>query len=323
MSTDTMYLDRSRMLTAPGKNRTNNVARLDKKRIQADKRCQSRQQAGTNIPKTQVLPNGAKPDFGNSGSSRRSKKKDKEQNETKEATRSLRGRYLQDGLQGQRNHTGKARSDSMSSSGSTSNSNPMSLTPPTGFASPISEAAKSPCQTAVPAMHPMSSMGFVQPGIHSIPQGQPLQAMPQVLPLPPPGVSPGVSPGIPLGLPLGAPLHAPPAGLPLHPNGFGTPAFPYGSYAVGSSHPGPYFMNPQTPLVNPMYPQMPLPTMQAPQETHMHLQSQTVEHTQIEKPRTASRATSAKKTQKSTSFAGASFATKDPMINKLPKPSFA
>ncbi|CDF89771.1 ZYBA0S05-01332g1_1 [Zygosaccharomyces bailii CLIB 213] len=318
MSTDTMYLDRSRVLTAAGKNRTNNVARLDKKRIQAEKRNKSRQQTGSSIPKTQVLPNGAKPDFGNSGSSRRSKKKGREENEAKDVTKSLKGLHLKDGMNQrtrQKNGRNEARPNSASSSDSSSIT--VSSTPPTGHTSPITELVKLPGQQAVPLMRPVSPLGAVQPGIHYMPQIQPPCPFPQGLPVPP------------LGAAIGAPLQVQSVGLqplPLQPTCFGAPGFPYANYAAGSSHPGPYFMNPQAPLVNPMYPQMPLPVMQS--QTEHRAPVQALSHSQVAQPevktpRTSSRPTSSKKTKKSTSFAGASFATKDPVINKLPKPSFA
>ncbi|KAM3160400.1 EDC1-like protein [Lachancea thermotolerans] len=68
MSTDTMYLNSSRRLPAAGKNKSSQLQKPEKKQTRSTRKNRTRQEASAAevLPKPQTLPNGEKPDFGNS-----------------------------------------------------------------------------------------------------------------------------------------------------------------------------------------------------------------------------------------------------------------
>lgn len=321
MSADAVCVSNPPVLKAPGRHGSNktshHVARLDKQRLQQSDKNSNKSKNGqmpVNIPKTQVLPNGARPDFGNATSSKRVKNTGQKKGGTKEQkdlTRGLKSLYLPEETKGsnqprKEGNGTKARSNSNASSGYNSNSTPASSTPPTVPTSPLEEPV-----TTAPVATPV-----VTPGA----------SIPMPIPIPP---SLSSVPGL-MSNPMPTSTVPPPAGfqsLPLQPPFFGGPGYPYGNYAVGSM---PY-MNPQVlpPMVSQMYPQGPVPVMQTqvPPATSSDANTQiqmTPEPSVASPGISASRPNSKKCTNsKSTSFAGASFASKDPIINKLPKPSFA
>lgn len=302
--------------------RTNHMTKLDKKRTQHNEKGSSKSKNGQiaiSIPKTQVLPNGEKPDFGNSNPSRRSKNPTQKKGgakEQKDVTRGLRNLRLPDEktkssrqqqqkereCRSAKSQGTKPRSNSDTSSGLDSSITPTSSTPPTVPASPLEKPA-----VAVPPVAPLAASGVV-------PIPSPLTGLPNLMPnsvaqapLPPLA---GVQP------------------LPMQPPFFGGSGYPYGNYAVG---PMP-LMTPQapSPVANQMYPQMPVPIMQMPiPQVNADMKAQTTmmqTTTKTAKPATAD-ISSCSDSRRSTNtkpatFAGASFASKDPVINKLPKPSF-
>ncbi|SCU86540.1 LAMI_0D02542g1_1 [Lachancea mirantina] len=69
MSTDTMYFNSSRLMSMPGKNSTSYLQKPEKKALKNAKMNKYRQEKNGSepIPAAQTLPNGQKPDFGNSG----------------------------------------------------------------------------------------------------------------------------------------------------------------------------------------------------------------------------------------------------------------
>lgn len=365
MSTDTMYFNSSRLMSASSKNKTNSITRLDKKRTQAERKNKVRQETiDPSIPQPQVLPNGEKPDFGNSGSRRKqrqnsSNKRDSssqyssklrnEDNDADKVAQSLKELFLQPeeriGAKNERkekkegskriNSTkmknpsldGKARTSSSSSSSSFSVSSPgkhssASSTPPMYAGSPPAQVNNlSPNQYP----NPVSSPLFMRPGLY----------------------------------PTQPPSSAPQQQL----QHLGHVGYPYGNYSLTSPTVTPQFMKPQAPLINPIYPQVPLnqlPLMYKAldiQQQQQHQQYQQQQHQQQYQqyqqpqqqfqyqptrplsaayppsvaPKSAEPVTNVKRKKQSKSegkrssksFAGASFASKDPKVHKLPKPSFA
>ncbi|CAR31053.1 hypothetical protein ZYGR_0P03590 [Zygosaccharomyces rouxii] len=327
MSTDAMYMNSPHVLRASGKhtNRTSHVTKLDKQRIQQNDKGSNKSKNGQvaiSVPKTQVLPNGEKPDFGNSNSTRKSKNGTQKKGgakEQKDVTKGLRSLRLPDEktkssrqqqqkekeTQSTKSQSSRPRSNSNASAGLNSSSTPISSTPPTVPTSPLEKPA-----AAIPNVTPLMAPGAipVPPPLTGLPNLMP-NSIPHPLPPPPTGVQP----------------------LPMQPPLFGGPGYPYGNYAV---RPMPY-MNPQTPspVVSQMYPQIPLPMMQMQMQmpqvnSDTEAQTTMMQTTMMTAKPSATSTSSCSNsrrptTTKSTSFAGASFASKDPVINKLPKPSFA
>ncbi|QLQ80067.1 hypothetical protein HG537_0D00670 [Torulaspora globosa] len=344
MSTDTRYFNSSRLMTASSKNKTNGVTRLDKKRSQAEKKNKMRQETVV-IPQPQLLPNGGKPDFGHSSSRRKqrnssagrhvslpdSERKNGERElNTQQVTEDLKQLFLKPedaNLKGKTKGSGEKSRKAKQGRPATSPSSSENRANPsgTGFQSPDLHTASicSPHQ----GHNPLGSPVFVGPGLY-----------------PPPSPS------------------SAPQGLFGH---------TYGNYSVASPASGPHFMTPQAPLMNPLYPQLPLPQLpvmykaldiqqqqlqqqqQQQQQVisdqsyqHYHLQQQqqfnlpnmavpyslpltasycngppvtAVKPLEQEKPRKKNKD---KTNGTSTCFAGASFASSDPKVTNLPKPSF-
>lgn len=347
MSSDTKYFNSSRLMSASGKNKTSNIARLDKKRVQAEKKHKVRQEI-SDIPQTQTLPNGGKPDFGHS-SSRRKKKhghsekrssssgsKPNESGETDRLTKDLKELFIKP--QNDQTRVGeidyikndnKARETNLGSRSSSGTSS-QTLSP--------SMSANSPPKAPFMGGGPLGPMP--ENHLNSALGASPLMMHPGLYPVPHPST----------------PQQQP------HFAAFG---YPYGNYSL-STGVAPQFMNPQTPLVNPMYPQPPLsqlPMMykaldiqqqqqQHPQQNNNQYQHQQVHHIPQSQQQLSqslpylvppmssypksSETTAVKplsrpdkpktnynhRNKTSTTFAGASFASSDPNVHKLPKPSF-
>lgn len=316
MSTDAMYMTSPHVMGPSGKHTggMTHVPKLDKQRTKRNDKASSQKsnnnQIAITIPSTQVLPNGEKPDFGNSTTSRRSKnstqRKGGANKEQKDVSKGLRSLRLADGKtkNAKENRNNKSQnakpesgpeSSSESGPGLHSNMTQISSTSsPTLLASSLEKptAAATGFPVAPVVSPPLTGLSHVMP--HSIPHP----------PLPPPTDV----------------QH-----LRMQPPPFGGAGYPYGNYAVAPM-PAMAF-----PVANQMYPQMPMPTMQMqiPQvNSGMKPQPTMMETTGAVKPSTtsvSSKNSDSKQTTntKATTFAGASFASKDPVINKLPKPSFA
>lgn len=337
MSTDTMYMNNPHILRESGKhtNRASHVSRLDKQRTQHNGKGSVKSknaQIATIIPKTQVLPNGEKPDFGNSTLSRKSKnptqkkggakehkdvtKGSKSQRLSNENTRKTskhqqqrekESRITKDQSsksQSSKTQNGRSRSSSNASSSLDLNEIPVSSGAPTIPSSPLEKpaAAVTPVAPVVPLvasgaapMPPLPLMG--------LPNFVP-SFVPNSIPQPPLAPLAGVQP-----LPTQHPV-------------VGNSRYPYGNSSV---EPIP-LTSPlvPSPVDDQMYSQIPMPMLQTPQ-VNLNIEAQVA--TRAMKPGVTGnssysdpkRTTSAKPA----TFAGASFASKDPVINKLPKPSFA
>ncbi|QLL33042.1 hypothetical protein HG536_0D05630 [Torulaspora globosa] len=343
MSTDTRYFNSSRLMSASGKNKTNGVTRLDKKRTQAEKKNKMRQETVV-IPQPQLLPNGGKPDFGHSSSRRKqrssssgrhvsssdpeARKSGEKQANTQQVTEDLKQLFL--------------KPEDGSSKGKTKGSGEKS------------RKAKQGRPATSPSSSENRSVGFQSPDLHTAPIRSPLQ-----------GHNPVSSPVF-----VGPGLYPPPSPSSAPQKTYqGFLGHAYGNYSLASPAPGPHFMAPQAPLMNPLYPQLPLtqlPVMYKaldiqqqqqqvmsgyPPQNYHHYQSQHPQHPQQfnlsnlgipyslpvsasycngspvtavkpleqEKPR---KKTKDKTNATNTCFAGASFASSDPKVTNLPKPSF-
>ncbi|CCE92185.1 Edc1p TDEL_0D06010 [Torulaspora delbrueckii] len=348
MSSDTKYFNSSRLMSASGKNKTNNIPRLDKKRAQADKKNKVRQET-SDIPQMQTLPNGGKPDFGHSSSRRKKRQgsaekrsssagsKQNNQGETDKLTRDLKQLFIKPedvkttkDLDNVKNGPKLGANASRSSSGSSNHSSAQQ--PPHTSGAPVAVAPDN-----YQNQNSVSSPLLMHPGL---------------FPAPP---LPSSAPQQPQMAPFG---------------------YPYGNYSLTSAV-APQFMTPQAPLVNPMYPQPPLaqlPLMYKAldiqqQQQHQQYQQSHQSNNQIQPqqfsqfqqpphqpspqfhhiPQTlpylvppmssypkSSESTAVKplsipekpktnynqRNKTSTTFAGASFASSDPKVHKLPKPSF-
>lgn len=333
MSTDTMYMNNPHILGESGKhsNRASHVARLNKQRTQHNDKGPVKSknaQITTIIPKTQVLPNGEKPDFGNSTLSRKSKnptqkkggakehkdvtKGSKSQRFSNENTRKTskhqqqrekESRITKDQSsksQSSKTQNGKSRSSSDASSSLDLNEIPVSSAAPTLPSSPLEKpvAAVTPVAPVVP---------LVASGAAPMPP-LPLMGLPNFVPnsIPQPPLAPvaGVQP------------------LPTQHPFVGNSRYPYGNSSVD---PIP-LTNPlaPSPVDNQMYSQIPMPMVQTPQ-VNANMEAQVATRAMKPDVRDNSIYSDSKRTTKTkpATFAGASFASKDPVINKLPKPSFA
>lgn len=355
MSADTRYFNSSRLMSASGKNKTNGVTRLDKKRTQAEKKNKMRQETVV-IPQPQLLPNGGKPDFGHSSSRRKQKsssgrhvsssdsesRKRGEESNTQQVTEDLKQLFL--------------KPEEASSKGKTKGSGEKSRKANQGrpATSPSSSENRASPTVARPA-------GFQSPDLHTAPICSPHQ-----------GPNPVGSPVF-----VGPGLYPPPSPSSAPQKTYqGVFGHTYGNYSLASPVPGPHFMAPQAPLMNPLYPQLPLPQLPIMykaldiQQQQLQQQQQQQQQQQVmpghpaqnyqqyhlqqpqqfnlpnlaipyslpvsasycnDPPVTAvkpleqgkpRKKTKEKNNATSTCFAGASFASSDPKVTNLPKPSF-
>lgn len=380
MSTDTMYFNSSRLMSASSKNKTNSITRLDKKRTQAERKNKVRQETiDPSIPQPQVLPNGEKPDFGNSGSRRKqrqnsstSNKQDSssqyssklrnEDNDADQVAQSLKELFLQpekrSGTKNERKEKkeGPKRINSTKTKNSSLDAKARTSSSSSSSSFSVSSPGKHSSASSTPPMYagsPPAQVNNVSSNQYPNPVSSPLFMRPGLYPTQPPS---------------SAPQH--------QPQHLGHVGYPYGNYSLTSPTVTPQFMKPQAPLINPMYPQVPLnqlPLMyqaldiqqqqqhqqyqhHQQQLQHQQYQQQQQHHQQYQQyqqpqqqfqyqptrplsaaypasvvPKSAEPVTNVERKKQSKSegkrssksFAGASFASKDPKVHKLPKPSFA
>ncbi|CCF60333.1 hypothetical protein KAFR_0J02690 [Kazachstania africana CBS 2517] len=290
MSTDTMYINSSRLLPVHSKNKPSNNLNNHKKFIRAEK--QSREKNET-VPLPQSLPNGEKPNFGHSNG-KKSKKKGKAKED--ELSASLKNLVL-DKSQSTKKAT-KKKLFSPKSNHQELDSTPIvqqqaSKTPLTTFlSSPINTPSSIPSQLLSPPV----PMGPFSPSTtrHPYPTSPPhILAQPNLsgAPLPPPFQMAGY------------------------------PYIPHANYSLASVPP---IMPQQMPVRNPMYLQ-PHPSQNIP-NTHTSnnislpsSSSSTITSTKSKKKQNSNHSNSR---CSSHSFAGASFANDTPQECNLPKPSF-
>lgn len=358
-------------MPASSKNKNNSVARLDKKSIQAAKKNKVRQETmDVSLPDPQILPNGEKPNFGNSKSRRKARdglapnRKSKNATKSKvaadetdaaEVTQHLKDMYLKSGEpkpkpKNSRKRQEKRNSSTTSvSSGADSSSADCARCDETSRETPVSTlSAKSVPQPTKQTSPPMTSP--TQYSNSSV-----------VSPL---LMNPGLNAGINVGIISARPPSSPVSQTQFQqqqqmqqPQQPGFAGYPYGNYSFASPFNAPQFMAPQTPLMNPMYPQPSLhqlPVMYRALDIQQHQMEQNYlqqaqnhpyqslpQNHQYPRPVSAplgldkvpkvlesSAITGRSKPYEnqphgsSKTFAGASFASKDPKVHKLPKPSF-
>lgn len=361
-------------MSASSKNKTNSITRLDKKRTQAERKTKVRQETiDPSIPQPQVLPNGEKPNFGNSGSRRKqrqnsSNKQDSsksriEDNDADKVAQNLKQLFLQpekhigtkdeskDKKEGSKgiNSTKKSSSEGKATTSPSSSSSSFSVSSP-------GKHSSAPSTPPICVGSPPVQVNNLSSNQYPNPISSPLFMRPGLYPTPPPS---------------SAPQH--------QPQHLGHVGYPYGNYSLTSPTVTPQFMKPQAPLMNPIYPQVPinqLPLMYKAldiqqQQQHQQYQQQHPQHQQYQQqhpqyqqqhhqqyqqhlqpqqqcqsyptrplsavnptsivPKSVEHVTNVERKKQSknegkrssTSFAGASFASKDPKVHKLPKPSFA
>lgn len=374
MSTDTMYFNSSRLMSASSKNKTNSVPRLDKKRIQSERKNKVRQETiDISLPEPQVLPNGEKPDFGNSKSGRKQRQdsysarkqkntttgsnkcvQEDKSDHTAKVTQDLKDLFLKG--EGERPRTCNKKRNEKKQNG-------LGKTPQEAVRD-VCKAKADPASNLVrPVSTPVSdSFSHSKHDISSSAISP--TKFPDNPSLSPSFINQNSYPILPSSSPVVQPQYQQNHHLHQQPMGFA--GYPYGNYALTPPPNTPQFMAPQAPLMNPMYPQPPLnqlPMMyraldiqqrQMEQQYNLHqmqnhqyqpppplpppVQQQkpysrplSAPYGMIEVPKLTeptavigrSKPLENRTTGTSTSFAGASFASKDPKVHKLPKPSFA
>lgn len=316
MSTDTMYFNSSRLKQSAGKNKTNYLQKPDKRRHGSNKKNKVRQEGATGndvpLPMPQALPNGEKPDFGNS-----SKKGNKNQGDRRPASKKTDrdADKLSHDLQEMLSVTDTNRKKEVLPSkgeSSVSNGSPQLLTPQSMPTSGVSPGV-SPLPIFCPPPLSVSPLPL-HPGLYQHPYQQHAQQL-----------HPQQS--------FNGPIPGYPYSGPQPPN-----------YALSSGG-LPNFTTPQAALMNPMqhpmnYFPVPHPAMATqvphaqpynynlPQNHQIPSQGRTApsssgSSSSSKRSGSASKKQSNRKSSGSGGYAGASFATSVPEITNLPKPSFA
>lgn len=351
MSTDTMYFNSSRLLPLHGKNRSSVSLNSKKNSIAVKKNKVKQETLDFNLPQPQTLPNGEKPNFGNSNSNsdgntsknkKHNKPKSKKGPTTSDLSQDLKNLLLQN------NESTKVKSKTVkrNSKQSEGDISPVSQQSTSTQSTPLTNYMVSPINT------PLSLQTTLLPSVNPMTMSLPSPHQNGNIPMKTAGLPPQLSP-IHQQQPLYSSQQPQQHVGPVPP--FQMPGYPYaqhsGNYSLKSV---PLPLPQQVPMVNPMYPyhfpngnsnqaavipqlypmHPPHPQQHHNPEFHQQHDEQRknpIGNNRSSRPNSSSSSHSSNNSQSSRksktrssshSFAGASFATDVPQECNLPKPSF-